>query len=196
MTKQILCPLWAGLAFLPAAYAQPQPLEEIVVTASLRAETQLEAPTSLTVLGAEAIAQSGEQHFEELMPLVPNLNWSAGSSRPRYFQIRGIGERSQYQGAPNPSVGFVVDDIDFSGIGTIATLWDIERIEVIEGPVSTAYGHTSPCRPLWRRFRFRSRPSRRCALLIFKGIKVFRTTRSIPSPRIATASCGSAPPTV
>lgn len=133
-----LCLLLAGLTLLPTAYAQP--LEEIVVTASLRAETQLEAPTSLTVLGAEAIAQSGEQHFEELMPLVPNLNWSAGSSRPRYFQIRGIGERSQYQGAPNPSVGFVVDDIDFSSIGMVATLFDTEQIEVLRGPHGTRYG--------------------------------------------------------
>jgi iron complex outermembrane receptor protein len=39
---------------------------------------------------------------------VPNLNWaSGGSSRPRYFQLRGIGELDQYQGAPNPSVGFL-----------------------------------------------------------------------------------------
>lgn len=138
MKMKLLGPLLAGSALLPAAFAQP--LEEIVVTASLRAETQLETPTSLTVLGRDAIAQAGEQHFEEVMPLVPNLNWSAGSSRPRYFQIRGIGERSQYQGAPNPSVGFVVDDIDFSSIGMVATLFDTEQIEVLRGPHGTRYG--------------------------------------------------------
>ena len=53
--------------------------------------------------------------------LVPNLNWSGGTSRPRYFQLRGIGELEQYQGAPNPSVGFLIDDIDFSGVGMPAT---------------------------------------------------------------------------
>jgi len=51
----------------------------------------------------------------ELLPQVPSLSWAGASSRPRYFQLRGIGELEQYQGAPNPSVGFLVDEIDFSG---------------------------------------------------------------------------------
>ena len=35
---------------------------------------------------------AGVQHFQDVLGLVPNLNWSAGTSRPRYFQLRGIGE--------------------------------------------------------------------------------------------------------
>ena len=60
--------------------------------------------------------------------------------RARYFQIRGIGELEQYQGAPNPSVGFLIDDIDYSGIGTIATLFDMESVEVLRGPQGSRYG--------------------------------------------------------
>ena len=74
--------------------------------------------------------------------LVPNLNWSAGTSRPRFFQIRGVGELSQWQGAPNPSVGFLIDDIDFSGIGMPATLLDVDHIEVLRGPQGTATART------------------------------------------------------
>ena len=58
----------------------------------------------------------------------------------RYFQIRGIGERSQFQEPVNPSVGFIIDDIDFSGIGTGATLFDVEQVEVLRGPQGTRYG--------------------------------------------------------
>jgi outer membrane receptor protein involved in Fe transport len=71
---------------------------------------------------------------------VPNLNWSGDGHRARYFQIRGVGELEQYQGAPNPSVGFLIDDIDFSGIGTVATLFDIQSIEVLRGSQGSRYG--------------------------------------------------------
>ncbi len=74
------------------------------------------------------------------MNVVPNLNWSGDGHRARYFQIRGVGELEQYQGAPNPSVGFLIDDIDFSGIGTIATLFDVESIDVLRGSQGSRYG--------------------------------------------------------
>ena len=70
----------------------------------------------------------------------PNLNLSGEGSRARYFQLRGVGELEQYDGAPNPSIGFIVDDIDFSGLGSIATLFDIDRVEVLRGPQGTRYG--------------------------------------------------------
>src|ERR1700754_3324650 len=105
------------------------PLQEIVVTA-LRDTALKDMPASVTIIDAPVIHEAGVQHLEELLPLIPNLNWSGGSSRPRYFQIRGIGELDQYQGAPNPSVGFLIDDIDFSGVGSAATLFDLGKVEV------------------------------------------------------------------
>ncbi len=114
--------------------------EIIIVTSDFRLQQQQLFAGSITVLDEDRIQDSAEQHFEELINWVPNLNFAGGTSRPRFFQIRGIGERSQYQGAPNPSVGFIVDDIDFSGIGGIATLFDIEQIEVLKGPQGSRYG--------------------------------------------------------
>jgi len=122
------------------APAGAQVIDEIVVTADYRGRSVGEIPSSLSVLGADAVDELAVQHFEELVYAVPNLNWSGDGHRARYFQIRGVGELEQYQGAPNPSVGFLVDDIDFSGIGTIATLFDIERIEVLRGPQGSRYG--------------------------------------------------------
>jgi iron complex outermembrane receptor protein len=117
-----------------------QPLDEIVVTATLRSVSLEEMPGSVSVLSGATLHDAGQQHFEDVLPLVPNLNWAGDTSRPRYFQIRGIGELQQYQGAPNPSVGFLIDDIDFSGLGSAATLFDVDHIEVLHGPQGTLYG--------------------------------------------------------
>ena len=130
----------------PAAAASPTvakpspPLEEIIVTASLRDQSATELPASITVLGQDTLQSAGLQHFADVLGLVPNLNWSGGTSRPRFFQLRGIGELEQYQGAPNPSVGFLIDDIDLSGVGMPATLFDTQQVEVLRGPQGTRYG--------------------------------------------------------
>ncbi len=115
-------------------------LEEVVVTSTLRKQALVEVPVSITVLDQQQLRDAGQQHFEDVLTAVPNLHWAGGTSRPRYFQLRGIGEREQYEGAPNPSVGFLIDGIDFSGIGMPATLFDVDRIEVLRGPQGMLYG--------------------------------------------------------
>jgi iron complex outermembrane recepter protein len=131
-----LLPLMAGAA----DGSGDQRLDEIVVTATLRSIALQQVPGSITVLSGDTLHDAGQEHFEDVVALVPNLNWAGDTSRPRYFQIRGIGELQQYQGAPNPSVGFLIDDIDFSGLGSAATLFDVDHIEVLHGPQGTLYG--------------------------------------------------------
>ncbi len=131
--------LLPGLLMAGALHATPLP-EVVVVTSALRATDLATAPVSVTVLDSTGIQAASLQHFEELTQLVPNINWSGEGSRARYFQIRGTGELEQYEGAPNPSVGFIVDDIDVSGIGGIATTFDVDHIEVLRGPQGTRYG--------------------------------------------------------
>src|ERR1700687_3959408 len=136
--------LWTGsilcLFSAPPALPADDTLQEIVVTAGLRAGSVAELPQSVTVIDRDTLRAAGVQHFEDVLGLIPDLNWAAGTSRPRFFQLRGIGEVEQYQGAPNPSVGFLIDDIDFSGVGMPATLFDTRQIEVLRGPQGTAYG--------------------------------------------------------
>ncbi len=123
-----------------ASAAEQDVLEEVVVTATLRQQSLVEAPVSVTVLDTQTLRDAGRQHFEDVLASVPNLSYASGTSRPRFFQIRGIGEREEWQGAPNPSVGFLIDDIDFSGMGMPATTFDVDRIEVLRGPQGLHYG--------------------------------------------------------
>jgi len=129
------------VALLPQSAAQTAPqLAEIIVTARLRSIDIRELPASVSVISGDDLVNGAVLHLEELLPQIPSLSWAGASSRPRFFQLRGVGELEQYQGAPNPSVGFLVDEIDFSGIGMIASLFDVEQVEVLRGPQGTRYG--------------------------------------------------------
>ena len=140
---RLAAPAAIALALPQLAAAQSEqsvPLEEIVVTADFREARIEDLPISVSVLDRAELRATTQQHFEEAIRRIPNLNLSGEGSRARYFQLRGVGELEQYDGAPNPSIGFIVDDIDFSGLGSIATLFDIDRVEVLRGPQGTRYG--------------------------------------------------------
>jgi len=116
--------------------------DEILVRAGLTDESLQKVAASVTIFSEENIRHSNADHFQTLTDQIPNLNWAGGTSRPRYFQIRGIGERSHYfgEGAPNFSVGFVLDDMDLSGLGMLGQLFDLNQIEIFKGPQSSVYG--------------------------------------------------------
>ena len=140
-TAVLLTLAGAALAQSSQTTENTEKLDDLTVTADLRTNTTVrEIATSIAVLDEDTLSQAGTQHFQDVMGLVPNLNWAGSTSRPRYFQIRGIGERSQYEGAPNPSVGFIIDDMDFTAIGGAATLFDLQQVEVLRGPQGTRYG--------------------------------------------------------
>jgi outer membrane receptor protein involved in Fe transport len=105
-------------------------------------ESELQKTTaSVTVIDDKILQRSGTQHFGDLINAIPNMTWSATSSRPRYIQIRGIGENSQFEGeTPDSSVRFLVDDLDFTGIGTVGNLFDTRQLEVLRGPQAGAFG--------------------------------------------------------
>jgi iron complex outermembrane recepter protein len=115
-------------------------LPDVVVSADFRPSTAQKTAVSLTEIGKETIEARSAQHLEEVLNLAPNVNVSAGASRGRFFQIRGMGILSQYDNPVNPSVGLIIDGIDFSRLGGAATLFDIDAIEVLQGPQGTKFG--------------------------------------------------------
>jgi len=115
-------------------------IEVITVNSDFRQQNLLKTPTSLSVLTDSEIKQRNAQHLEELIAVSPNVNYASGSQRARYYQIRGIGERSQFKEPINPSVGMIIDGVDFTGIGSIANLFDVQQAEIFRGPQGTRFG--------------------------------------------------------
>lgn len=140
----------ATLAALPLARTQTVPadpaapavkLEPLTVTADLWASPLERIPASVSVYDSAALQAGNVRHFGDLVDSIPNLTWSGGTSRPRFFQIRGIGENSQYEGeTPDSAVRFLVDDLDFTGLGTVAGTFDTRQVEVLRGPQAGAFG--------------------------------------------------------
>jgi len=118
-------------------------IEEVIVQGNWRETRLIEEDSSVLVLSSKETQSAPIKHFENLSYLIPNLNFAASDSRARHFQIRGIGERSGYERTPNSAVGFLVDDIDYSGQGGIATTFDVDQIEVHRGPQGSRIGSSA-----------------------------------------------------
>ena len=131
----------AGLSISPLVLAQSAALEEVIVTASKRAENLQDLPVTVTAFSSAAIEEAGIYDANDVAILTPaltiNTNLTPFDAR---MNIRGIGT-SQRDPALEPSVGIFVDGMFFgrTGLG-MADLTDIERIEVLQGPQGTLYG--------------------------------------------------------
>ena len=117
-----------------------QAIEVITINGDFRSTSLQKTASSLSVIASDEIDARNAQNLEEIIARTPNVNFSSGTQRARYYQIRGIGERSQFKEPINPSVGLVIDGIDFSGIGSIASTFDVEQVEVYRGPQGTRFG--------------------------------------------------------
>ena len=135
-----LKPITFALFTLTPGLLLANSLSPILVQSDLRQAEQQEIAASVDILDQSELEDRGATHFGDVLLQTPNVNFSGQSSRPRHLQIRGMGERDEYTGAPNASVGFQVDHIDFSGIGMVGNLFDVQQVEVLRGPQSTRYG--------------------------------------------------------
>jgi outer membrane receptor protein involved in Fe transport len=115
-------------------------LDPIVVSSDFRDKNLSQVSNSVSVIGSDKIYDKSSAAFEEVIGNTPNVNFSSGASRAHYIQIRGIGERSQFTTPVNPSVGIMMDGIDFSQSALGVTLFDVKQIEVLRGPQGTTFG--------------------------------------------------------
>ncbi len=140
MKKYLFANIFLAASLTSSLSIAAEPLEQITVTAELIEQSILELPNSVTVIDQDTLEKRNAQHLEDVLNLAPNVNFATGASRGRFIQIRGIGERSEFQDPINNSVGVVIDGIDFTGISTAASTLDVEQIEVLRGPQGTLFG--------------------------------------------------------
>ena len=128
--------------FSTSSFAEKN-IQEVIVTSDFRDNVAQTTAASLTIVSDSQIQNRAAKHLQDVINLAPNVNSASGASRGRFFQIRGIGERSQFKEPLDSSVGLVVDGIDFSNLGLAGGLYDVEQVEILQGPQGTTFGSSA-----------------------------------------------------
>ncbi len=147
----------AVLAAVPMAQAQQVEgstgLEEVVVTAQKRTENMQTVPISIVALGTEKLEELNIGNLDEYVKYLPSVSYSRGQGQgsngqpgASHVYMRGVvsGASENHSGS-QPSVGMYLDEQPVTTIdGTVDVhVYDIARVEVLEGPQGTLYGASS-----------------------------------------------------
>jgi iron complex outermembrane receptor protein len=121
-------------------------LQEVVVTARYRAESLQSTPISISALTAGDLEARGISDVTGLTNVSPSTTLvkegsTGGNTLVAY--VRGLGQ-ANYSLAFQPGVPIYVDDIyQPTAFGSMLTLGDIERVDVLRGPQGTLFGKNS-----------------------------------------------------
>ncbi len=116
---------------------------EIIVTATKRAENAQDVPISITALSSQDISSSGVTGVADLRVAVPALNVTRGAGGFGLPRIRGVGATGQGNGIENP-VAVYVDGVYYAASsGVLQSLFDAEQVAVLKGPQGTLFGRNA-----------------------------------------------------
>ena len=137
-----LAPAALLLAATPAFAATPAVLEEVVVTATKRAESIQDVPLSVSAVTANDIQKLGASHYADLLNSVPGVYFQDAGPGVSQVRIRGI---SASEGAvPSTTATYFGESITSvltnGGGKPDLRLVDIDRLEVLRGPQGTLFG--------------------------------------------------------
>jgi iron complex outermembrane recepter protein len=123
---------------LPSMAESEFTLEEVVVTATKRAQGLQDVPIAISVMTGEKIQSQGIAELEDLAVFMPNVHIAEGGTGTQLF-IRGIGSGINY--GFEQSVGTFIDGVYYGrGRSARAAFLDLERVEILKGPQSTLFG--------------------------------------------------------
>lgn len=140
-----------GLALAPIAAAQSEPetdasaenekrLDQVIVTATKRAEKLTEVPIAISVFGADDVEQTSIRELSQLSDYIPNVTITNHTDFRSAITIRGVGSSSRNIGFDS-RVGVYVDGVYMGQSPAVnQELLDLERVEVLRGPQGMLFG--------------------------------------------------------
>lgn len=135
--------LWAALMpclAATSATAQTLILEEIIVTAQKRVENVQNIPITINVVTGERLDNFSIRDTNDLAAFVPGLTIQHTPQNLSQVTMRGLGTGSGGESL-DQSVGLFIDGLWAGRIREFqASLFDVERVEVIKGTQTTLLG--------------------------------------------------------
>lgn len=127
------------------AWAQQEPggvLDEVMVTATRRAETVQDVPYNIQAISSQTLQEIGALEQRDFARMIPGLSMTDSGARDGVeFVLRGLTTGSNV-GAIGQTTTTYVDDTQvdlYFGLLDLKLL-DVDRIEVLRGPQGTLYG--------------------------------------------------------
>jgi iron complex outermembrane recepter protein len=120
-------------------------LEEIVVTANRREQSEMSVGVSIDVLGGQDLSKLSLRDAAQITAYVPNMVESAifGPGVSPNLAIRGVGMNDYNAASESPIAGYIDNVYVVYGGAYSFPLYDMDRIEVLRGPQGTLFGRNS-----------------------------------------------------
>jgi iron complex outermembrane receptor protein len=137
----VALPAFVLATTVEAQQSSSGPLEEILVTAQKREESLQDATIAVTAIPGEDISNFAVKDINHLANQMPSVQFM--TSGLTNTTIRGVGT---YNNQPNvdAAVAWVIDGTYISHhMAVPPILFDVERVEVVRGPLGTLYGKNS-----------------------------------------------------
>ena len=141
--SKVLLGTFASFALVVPFFVSAQEVEEVVVTATKKAESVQDLALSIEAFTEEDLEKNLIQDASDLQEVVPGLIADKGIGSGVSYAIRGTGS----YGVGAAVVGAVVTSMNGHSVGTGAFydlgFYDTERIEVLKGPQGTLFGRNA-----------------------------------------------------
>ncbi len=126
-----------------AALAQDTALEEIIVTATKRAESVMDVPLAITAISGQFIRDVNLNDIKDLIAFTPGITGNSKDSFLDFVSVRGI-RTIDFGNGGDPSVSLYKNGLYQGRTGSaVSSLYDVERSEVLRGPQGFLFGRNS-----------------------------------------------------
>jgi iron complex outermembrane receptor protein len=133
--------LGASVVCSGSAHAE-KALEEVIVTAQKKDDTQQTVPMTVNAVTADTISKYNLLDFKDIQSVTPGLTIKAIDTRTATIAVRGVNVLTD--AGIGPGVAIYWNEVNYDIDTAFKAMYDIGQIEVLRGPQGTLRGITAP----------------------------------------------------